>query len=309
MAKGFVRAIAIAMVMPAILPARSDEIPTLDVRPVCRGIANQSADPLEAGIQATFEQCTQGEQQVREQLKKAWSTFSTADKQHCVALANTGGESSYTELLTCLEMARDVRALRSAEATSETADAAGNQSIKSGRAKTRAQSSPSPSPPVQPPSSESVPRLTDRTSSSPSPAPASPSPASPSTSTMQPAPAANEPSKTMVKELQQAKVDAINARASESMAQRKLTDAEADLKRAKEEAGRATKEAEQAKEDAQAARESRAEAENKLAAAEAARVAAEDQEKACQSAAKSQPGNGGWLRGLFGHKPSSPQNP
>ena len=30
---------------PSILWARSDEIPTLDVRPMCRGIASQSADP------------------------------------------------------------------------------------------------------------------------------------------------------------------------------------------------------------------------------------------------------------------------
>ena len=37
----------------------------------------------------------------------------TADKTDCVALAKTGGESSYTELPTCMEMARDVRQLHS----------------------------------------------------------------------------------------------------------------------------------------------------------------------------------------------------
>ena len=113
----FAPAITLAMIMPAILSARSDDIPTLDVRPVCRGIASQSE--LEAGLQRTnFEQCLQSEQAVRDELKKEWSTFSTADKTHCVALAKTGGESSYTELITCMEMARDVRALRSAGATS-----------------------------------------------------------------------------------------------------------------------------------------------------------------------------------------------
>jgi len=89
-------------------PARSDDIPTLDVNPVCRGIASQSE--LEVGLQQTnFQQCLQSEQATREQLKKEWSTFTTADKSHCVALAKTGGESSYTELITCMEMARDVR--------------------------------------------------------------------------------------------------------------------------------------------------------------------------------------------------------
>jgi hypothetical protein len=108
----FAPAIAIAMMMAAILSARSDDIPTLDVNPVCRGIASQSS--LEVGLQQTgFEQCVQSEQTVREQVKKEWSTFSTSDKSHCVALAKTGGESSYTELLTCMEMARDVRKLRS----------------------------------------------------------------------------------------------------------------------------------------------------------------------------------------------------
>jgi hypothetical protein len=80
------------------------------VNPVCHGIALQGE--LEAGLQrANFEQCVQSEQDVREQIKKEWSTFTTADKSHCVALAKTGGESSYTELITCMEMARDVRKL------------------------------------------------------------------------------------------------------------------------------------------------------------------------------------------------------
>jgi hypothetical protein len=104
----------IATVLAALclsgLSARSDDIPTLDVNPVCRGIAMQGE--LEAGLQQTsFQQCVQSEQAVREEVKKEWSTFSTADKTHCVALAKTGGESSYTELVTCMEMARDVRKL------------------------------------------------------------------------------------------------------------------------------------------------------------------------------------------------------
>ena len=106
----FAPAIAMVMIMPAILSARSDDIPTLDVNPVCRGIASQSE--LEVGLQQTnFQECVKSEQDVREQIKKEWSTFSTADKTHCVALAKTGGEASYTELISCMEMARDVRKL------------------------------------------------------------------------------------------------------------------------------------------------------------------------------------------------------
>jgi len=281
----FAPAITLAMIMPAILSARSDDIPTLDVRPVCRGIASQSE--LEAGLQQTsFEQCVQSEQAVREQLKKEWSTFSTADKSHCVALAKTGGESSYTELITCMEMARDVRALRSAEATSSRA------------ATTQTPSSP-PTPAVQPAPSTRTP--------TPAPAPADSSRL----------PSTNEPPKigadSTLKELERVKADAQKARASEATVRGKLASAEADLQRAKEElqrtrdeAGRATKEAEQAKADAQSAREAQAKAENKFADAEAARTAAEEQEKVCQTAAKSQSGFGTRLRSWFGHKPSNP---
>ena len=109
MLRAFVATVLAAVCLSG-LSARSDDIPTLDVNPVCHGIAMQGE--LEAGLQQTsFQQCVQSEQAVRADVKKEWSTFSTADKTHCVALAKTGGESSYTELLTCMEMARDVRKL------------------------------------------------------------------------------------------------------------------------------------------------------------------------------------------------------
>jgi hypothetical protein len=293
-------AIAIAMIMPAILSARSDDIPTLDVRPVCRGIAMQGE--LEEGLQQTsFEQCVKSEEETREQIKKEWSTFSTADKSHCIALANTGGESSYTELITCMEMARDVRALRSAEAAS------------SGTATTRTRFSPptrtmqpTPLPPTPTPAPAPA-NTAPRPSSSNEPPKMTPAPAD----TASRSPSANASQSvgvdtTLLKQLQQAKTDALGAKTSEQAARLKLAEAQADLKQAKNDAGRATKEAEQAKAGAQTAREAQAKAESKLVDAERARVAAEEQEKACQSAAKSQSGLGARLRSWFGRKPSNP---
>ena len=90
----------------SILSARSDEIPKLDVKQLCRGIASQATDPLAGGEPTvTFDRCMSGEQADREALKKVWSTFSGDDKKHCSAETKMGGESSYTELITCLEMA------------------------------------------------------------------------------------------------------------------------------------------------------------------------------------------------------------
>ena len=117
-------------VHPAIYDtARSDDIPTLDVNPVCHGIAMQRE--LEEGLQQTsFQQCVRSEQDTREQLKKEWSTFTTADKSDCVALAKSGGEPSYTELITCMEMARDVRKLHEDQQKgSDTSSASGQQAI------------------------------------------------------------------------------------------------------------------------------------------------------------------------------------
>jgi hypothetical protein len=105
--------VALFAIMTAASPARADEIPVLNVQPLCRGIVSQSDVPLEAGTKSlTLQECMDAEQVDRESIKKEWSTFSADDKRHCVAEATMGGESSYTDLLTCLEMARDVRQMK-----------------------------------------------------------------------------------------------------------------------------------------------------------------------------------------------------
>ena len=101
----------------SVSPTRSDKYPTLNVAPVCHGIVEQS--DLEAGLRQTnFDQCLQAEQADRETMIKEWPQFSADDRRHCIAETTMGGESSYTELLTCLEMARDVRKLHSEAASS-----------------------------------------------------------------------------------------------------------------------------------------------------------------------------------------------
>jgi hypothetical protein len=108
---GIATALLAAALCISASPGRSDEYPTLDVKPLCRGITNQSA--LQEGLRSvTFDQCLKAEQADRQTMINEWSSFSADDRRHCIAEATMGGESSYTDLLTCLEMARDVRALR-----------------------------------------------------------------------------------------------------------------------------------------------------------------------------------------------------
>jgi hypothetical protein len=106
--------ISLIALLASTVFALSDDLPTLNVKPVCHGIALQGSDPSEkGGPDLKFNDCIDSEEQVRKELAKAWSTFAPADKGHCVREATMGGESSYTELITCLEMARDVRKLHS----------------------------------------------------------------------------------------------------------------------------------------------------------------------------------------------------
>ena len=220
--------------------AAGDRVPQLDVEPVCKGIAEQGGVTFrDPAVPQEKKNCIESEQAVREQLVKQWSSFSADDRTHCISETTMGGELSYTELLTCLEMARDVRR---AEAGASSRAAA-----------TRAPSSPS-TPTVQPAGAE---------------------PASRPTAANEPP---KREVDSALKEMEKAKTGAESAKAPEAMA-RKLADTEAALQRAKEEAGRAAKEAAQAKADAQVARDLKAQAERKLADAQgqASRSAAKGQ--------------------------------
>ncbi|HML08056.1 MAG TPA: hypothetical protein VK430_08030 [Xanthobacteraceae bacterium] len=103
---------ALALGAQLMLPV-ADGVPVLNVEQVCEGIAKQGGvtfrDPAIAQEKAN---CLESEKAIREELVKQWPNFLAADKAHCVNESTMGGESSYTELLTCLEMARDVRTLR-----------------------------------------------------------------------------------------------------------------------------------------------------------------------------------------------------
>jgi hypothetical protein len=95
----------------AVGPARSQSVPSLNVNPVCRGIAQQALDPSETGgPDLTFAACMKNEQAMRAQLVGEWSTFSRSEKSNCIG-EQMGGMASYTDLVSCLEMARDARQL------------------------------------------------------------------------------------------------------------------------------------------------------------------------------------------------------
>lgn len=106
-----------------IMPV-ADSVPTLNVQQVCQGIAQQGGVSFhDTDIATEKKNCLDSEQAIRNQLVKEWSSFSASDKTACTNESRMGGDSSYTELLTCLEMARDVRAMNSEQSRKSAAPA------------------------------------------------------------------------------------------------------------------------------------------------------------------------------------------
>ncbi len=95
-----------------IMPV-ADSVPVLNVDQVCQGIAQQGGVTFHnSAVADEKKNCLDSEQAIRDELSKSWASFAPADKIACTNESRMGGESSYTELLTCLEMARDVRTMR-----------------------------------------------------------------------------------------------------------------------------------------------------------------------------------------------------
>jgi hypothetical protein len=78
----------------------ADSVPKFDITRECRS---------EGGSKAVLEQCIEDESTARDQLQPLWIQSSAADKASCVGETSMDGTPSYVELLTCLEMARDVK--------------------------------------------------------------------------------------------------------------------------------------------------------------------------------------------------------
>jgi hypothetical protein len=95
----------------------ADSVPVLNVDQVCQGIAQQGGVTFhDSAVGDEKKNCLDSEQSTRDELVKQWSTFAGPDKVACTNESRMGGDSSYTELLTCLEMARDVRAMHTEKA-------------------------------------------------------------------------------------------------------------------------------------------------------------------------------------------------
>ena len=104
--------VAVVISFVVIRTALSQDIPKLNIDPVCHGIAQQASNPTEKGDpDLAFAQCVQNENTMEKKLSSEWSTFMQSEKANCIGEETSVSLPSYTDLVTCLEMARDARAL------------------------------------------------------------------------------------------------------------------------------------------------------------------------------------------------------
>jgi hypothetical protein len=100
------------IVFPALMVGASltipvaDSVPRFDVNPSCKASANGMI-----GVQQDLKVCLDDENSARDQLVKEWSQFAAEDKTRCTRVSTNGGSPTYTELLVCLQMARDAKKL------------------------------------------------------------------------------------------------------------------------------------------------------------------------------------------------------
>lgn len=110
-------ALVLTLAVPAFAASPDGGVPRLNVGPTCRAVS-----ATDKSIQIDTERCFKTENEAREQLVRQWADFPPADRALCTQTATLTDMASYVDLITCLEMKRDVvklpadRGLRTAPA-------------------------------------------------------------------------------------------------------------------------------------------------------------------------------------------------
>ncbi len=104
-------ALAAPLLVLQLAFAAADSPPKFDVVPSCSAAARGA---ISAGRDK--EACLSDEQAAENVLAQNWSKYNADDKTQCIGNVKTGGPASYVELLSCLEIMRDAKAIRAGDA-------------------------------------------------------------------------------------------------------------------------------------------------------------------------------------------------
>jgi hypothetical protein len=107
-----------SMLVGVARDAPADKIPNFDVTAACRALTAEPDATPDDRLGRGTQHCVDDERAAREQLAKQWSQFKPADRVMCVGGSSTGSvDPVYTELITCLEVARDAELLNARTTT------------------------------------------------------------------------------------------------------------------------------------------------------------------------------------------------
>jgi hypothetical protein len=90
----------------------ADDVPTYDVRKSCKTDTQAYQGPGTAPGANSASACVADEQTARATLVTQWTQFAPDSRSRCMQMVgDPAGPQSYVELLTCLQMAKDVKSL------------------------------------------------------------------------------------------------------------------------------------------------------------------------------------------------------
>ena len=92
-----------AILSAQLIVTVADRVPNLDFMPSC-----QQAMTLTT---ASMKSCVRDERNARKVLARSWARFTPQEQMRCTEETNLDGTPSYVELLTCLQIAAEVRKL------------------------------------------------------------------------------------------------------------------------------------------------------------------------------------------------------
>jgi len=105
-------AAAVVLAAGSIAFAKDGGLPGLDIQQSCRA-SQQAVAALFSATADIFASCMNDESDARAQLQKNWATYPASDKARCIQTKEY--LPAYVEWLTCLEMTRDVKAMRKSQ--------------------------------------------------------------------------------------------------------------------------------------------------------------------------------------------------
>jgi hypothetical protein len=95
-----------ATVVGSVVLAAAVPLPKFNVEPSCRAAAQRAGDASYLSV------CLGKEREAREQIQRQWREFTAGDREQCIPRTRVFDRGTYTELLTCLELARALRQIQ-----------------------------------------------------------------------------------------------------------------------------------------------------------------------------------------------------